>query len=82
MHRTQVQLDEASYRALRERAFATGCSLAMVVREAVASYLGHGRARRPPVSFFSFRRAGRSRGPMSGRIAVDHDEALAEDFLA
>ena len=81
MHRTQIQLDEASYRALRAQAFASGRSLAAVVREAVATYLAGAqkRRRRPTIRDFTFLRAGRSGGPSD--IAVNHDKYLAEDFL-
>jgi hypothetical protein len=39
MIRTQIQLEEAQYRALRERGVRTGQGLAQQVREAVGLYL-------------------------------------------
>ncbi len=40
MHRTQVSLDKPLYEELRRRAFERRVSMALLVREALAEYLG------------------------------------------
>ena len=43
MKRTQIQLDEATYEAVRRKAFEQGVSMASVVRETLADALGTSR---------------------------------------
>jgi len=82
MKRTQLQLDDHVYDALRRRAYESRSSIAGVVREALKAYLAlrprvvrMPQARRP--SFVgSFRTAQRSPRPVSER----HDAALARAF--
>ena len=40
MKRTQIQVDEETYRRLKEEAHARGASMAALVREALRAYLG------------------------------------------
>ena len=75
MVRTQLQLDEPTYSALREVAHKQRKSMSAVAREILHSHL---TAEKPlKLRTFSFVGAG-----ASGRsdISVRHDEALAEDF--
>lgn len=70
MIRTQIQLEEAQYRALRERGARTGQGLAQQVREAVGLYLA--AQDRPADSLESV--AGRFRArPLDGLKPHDHD---------
>ncbi len=75
-------LSPESYEALRERAYKERRSVASLVREAVAAYVGAKpkRRRRWRIEDLTFLRSGRSRGPRD--IARNHDKYLAEDFLA
>ena len=79
MKRTQVQLDEQTYEALRRRAFEKKCSVSALVRQLLADALGTGRpGRRLPLKDFSFIGAGRSRRDRFSPVSERHDEALAE----
>ncbi|MBI3998749.1 MAG: ribbon-helix-helix protein, CopG family [Armatimonadetes bacterium] len=82
MKRTQVQLDEHLYEALRRRAFEQGRSISALVRESLAQYLGTGK-RRPRLSRddFTFIGAGRSRQGRLSPVSERHDEALAAAFM-
>ena len=46
MKRTQLQLDESTYQALRERAYKEGRSISAVAREILSRSLGRGPAKR------------------------------------
>lgn len=82
MRRTQIQLDERTYEALRRRAFERGRSISSVVRELLAQSLGTGRAkRRPTIKDFTFIAAGRSRQDRLSPVSERHDEALAEALM-
>lgn len=48
MKRTQIQLDERTYEALRRRAFEKGCSMSSLVRELMARSLGTSTATQQP----------------------------------
>ncbi|MDP3734848.1 MAG: hypothetical protein Q8R39_00250 [bacterium] len=78
MHRTQIQLDERLFEAIREQSFREGSSVAGTVRRALrASFsLGDYGAR----TKFSFIASGRSRGKGSGTIARLHDDAFADSL--
>jgi plasmid stability protein len=82
MRRTLVQLDEATYRKLRQRAFRQERSISSLVRELVAKGLeGHGARERPTrLSQFSSVRAGRSKQGRLSPVSEKHDEALAAAF--
>lgn len=79
MKRTQVQLDEATYAALRRRAYEEERSVSAVVRDLLSASLGVRAARgKPSLRDFTFIGIGRSRqGPLSP-VSERHDEALAE----
>lgn len=82
MKRTQLQLEDEAFEALRKKAFTTGKSLAAVVREAVDQYLGRAPAkkRKLRIEDLTWIGSGSSGGP--GDIGRNHDKYLAEDFLA
>jgi plasmid stability protein len=78
MVRTQLQIDEKTYEALRLRAHLERKSISAVVREILSEALGReNQGRRGRTSAFSFISSG-----ASGRndISERHDEALTEDF--
>ena len=73
MRRTQIQLDEATYQLLRQKAHERHVSLARVVREAVAQYLSGAPKRRLTLADFKWIGMG-SADPEPGRsVAEDHD---------
>lgn len=77
MVRTQIQLDEETYRAARRVAFERHVSLSAVVREALAAALP-GAPRPSRRADFAFVGAGRSRQGSLAPVSERHDEALAE----
>lgn len=82
MKRTQIQLDERTYEALRRRAFEKGCSISSLVRELLTHSLGVGKAKkRPTIKDFSFIAAGRSRQDRLSPVSERHDEALGEALM-
>ncbi len=78
MTRTQLQLDNGTYQALRHRAYAESRSISAVAREALRKGLG---LEEPAHSLKDAKLTFVSSGA-SGRkdISVRHDEALDEDF--
>ena len=73
MIRTQIQLDEATYELLRQKAHERHVSLARVVRDAVAQYLTGAPKRRLTLADFKWIGMG-SVDPEPGRsVAEDHD---------
>ncbi len=76
MTRTQLQLDDDTYDALRRRAYRDRKSLSAVAREILRSGLGLEQRvnERYEFTFINSGNSGR------GDISVHHDEALAEDF--
>ena len=81
MKRTQLQLDEATYRVLRARAYEQGTSMAGLIREVLAEYLSPGPVRRKRIEEFAFIGSGRSSKSNAEPISAKHDEALTEDFI-
>jgi plasmid stability protein len=79
MRRALVQLDDETYRKLRERAFRQERSISSLVREMVAQGLADPAARARPtrISQFSSVRAGRSKQGRLAPVSERHDEALA-----
>ena len=78
MTRTQLQLDNDTYQALRLRAYTERKSLSAVAREALRKGLGLGEsAQSLAEAQLTFVGSG-----ASGRkdISVRHDDALEEDF--
>lgn len=77
MTRTQLQLDDDTYEALRLRAYQERKSLSAVARDLLRAGLGvpdPGGIKDAQFTFISSGASGRS------DISVRHDEALAEDF--
>ena len=81
MRRTQVQLDDATYEAVRRRAYEQGRSMASVVREALSEAFcaaGERDAKRT-VEDFTFVGMGRDPDPPPDvPVSVDHDKWFAE----
>ena len=79
MHRTQIQIDERTYAALRRRAYEEGRSLSALVRDMLAEALGTDRP--PPkrsLAQFASIGVGRSRQGKLRPVSERHDEALVE----
>jgi plasmid stability protein len=76
--RTQIQLDEATYQALRRRAYEEQRSISAVARRILARALAPAARRLPAAGRFSFVGAGRSRQGKLAPVSERHDEALAE----
>ena len=76
MKRTQIQLDDRTYHALRQRAFQEHRSISAVVRDTLSGALNL-RPPRAHVKDFSFIGAGRSRHRPGHPVSEHHDEALA-----
>jgi hypothetical protein len=94
MKRTQLQLEDPVYEALRRRAYETRTSMAGLVREAVGAYLkldrggrsspgsgGPGARRRTHVPRLSFIGCFRSTDGDLRPVSERHDEALARAFM-
>ena len=75
MVRTQILLDEETYRAALQAAFARHVSLSAVVREALAAALPGARTRLRPEDL-SFVGAGSSTQGSLSPVSERHDEAL------
>lgn len=80
MRRTLIQLDEETYRRLRQHAFRQERSISAVVREMIARGLegDASRHRRTRLSQFASVRAGRSKQGRLAPVSEKHDEALAK----
>ena len=80
MRRTQIQLDDATYEAVRRRAFEQGRSMASVVRETLAEALGtRGAGPRRRIEDFKFiGMASDPAPPPDGSVAENHDRWFAE----
>ena len=82
MKRTQIQLDERTYEALRRRAFQKGCSMSALVRGLLAHSLKTGKTKtRPSIEEFAFIGAGRSRQGRLSPVSERHDEALEQALM-
>jgi hypothetical protein len=86
MKRTQLQLEDPVYDALRRRAYESRTSMAGVVREAVKTYLGvpprpATRLKRPaPARRLSITGCFKTRPGALRSVAEQHDIALARAF--
>jgi ribbon-helix-helix CopG family protein len=78
--RTQIQLDEATYEAVRQRSYEERRSMSAVIRDLVARSVGTTASKPPgrPIAKFSFIGAGRSRQGRLSPVSERHDEALAD----
>jgi hypothetical protein len=79
MRRTQIQLDEATYQALKRKAFERGVSMSALLRELVRGQLIPARVPRS-LENFHFIGSGQSKQGRLAPVSERHDEALAEDF--
>lgn len=77
MVRTQIQLDEETFEAIRSIAFRERVSISEVVRRCLRQFLKGGR-KRSRRRAFTFIGAGAS-GQRD--LSERHDEAFSEDFL-
>ena len=82
MKRTQLQVDEATYEALRAAAFDRGVSMAAVVRESLRQYLAIDTEPVWNLDDLTFVGSGRSSRSGLEPVSERHDEALAEDFAS
>ena len=82
MRRTQIQLDDATYDAVRRRAFERGRSMASVVRETLSEAFGTASPAQEPqrtIEDFTFVGMGVDPQPPEDLpVSVDHDKWLAE----
>ena len=80
MKRTQIQLDDATYEAVRRRAFDEGRSMASVVRETLARTFGTApQEARKTIEEFTFVGIGSDPNPPEDvPVSVDHDRWYAE----
>jgi hypothetical protein len=80
MKRTQIQLEDGTYRLLKKRAFEQGKSVSAIVREMVEEGLRTPK-RRLRMEDLTFIGAGKSEPSPLDPISENIDAALAEDFL-
>ena len=81
MKRTQIQLDDETYAALRRRAYEEGRSMSALVRETLSQAFGaQGTRGKADVGDFGFVGVGRSRVRSDHPVSEHHDEALAAAF--
>lgn len=80
MKRTQIQLDDATYAAVRRRAFEQGRSMASVVRETLADAFGtRGAGPRRRIEDFTFVGMASDAAPApDGSVAENYDRWYAE----
>ena len=78
MKRTQVQLDDTTYRLARQKAFDDGVSMASVVREALRQYLVPEGSQTPTLENLGFVGVGSSDQGHLSPVSERHDEALGE----
>lgn len=82
MRRTQIQLDDATYEAVRRLAYERGRSMASVVRETLSEALGTaGPGQEPQRTIEDFTFVGMgvdSHPPEDVPVSVDHDKWFAE----
>ena len=80
MRRTQVQLDEATYEALRRKSYEERRSISALIRDLVARSVETAPPRSRPRSLaeFPFIGAGRSKQGRLAPVSERHDEALAD----
>jgi len=78
MRRLQVQLDEATYEALRRRSYDEHRSISALIRDLVAGSMRPARAASRPrrLADFAFIGAGRSKQGRLAPVSERHDEAL------
>ena len=84
MKRTQIQLDDATYEAVRRRAYEQNRSMASVVRETLAKAFGVESGvekRKWTIEDFPFIGMGRDPdNPPDAPVSEHHDDALADAY--
>jgi hypothetical protein len=82
MKRAQIQFDDATYAALRRRAYEEHRSISSVVREELGkALLPKKPKKRLTLKDFPFVGAGRTKQGVLSPLSERHDEALAEAIL-
>jgi len=84
MIRTQIQLDEDLYSALKERAYKSGKSMSAVVRDILGREFRAGvmsKGKKRSLEDFSFVNLGSSVQGDLAPVSERHDEALDEIYL-
>jgi len=77
--RTQIQLDDETYAAVRRKAYEEQRSISSVVRDALREKLGTKKGKkRLTLASFPFIGAGNTRQGKLSPVSEQHDEALAE----
>ena len=79
MVRTQIQLDEATYREIKRIAYEQGKSMSAVVREILKKSLGRKEKPKKKLTLEDFPFIGKYRSGESD-ISERHDDYFAEDF--
>ena len=81
MIRTQIQLDEATYREIKMIAYEQGKSMSSVVREILQKELGESepKKKKKKLTMADFPWVGKYKAGKSD-ISERHDDYLAEDF--
>ena len=82
MVRTQIQLDDAIYERVKNRAHLENRSMAALIRDAVAEYLNVPKKpkRKLKISDFTFIGSGSAEHPAGRPFSVYHDELWEEDW--
>jgi len=80
MRRTQVQLGEATYNLLRQKAFEKGVSMAALLREALREYLLGKPKSGAQLEGLSFVGSGLSAQKAHTPVSERHDEALVKSL--
>lgn len=81
MKRTQIQLEEPMFEALRQIAFQKRISVAAVMREMIKRQISPKQKSKLRLEDFTFIDSGRSHGKGAGTIAERHDEEFADTIL-
>lgn len=81
MKRTQIQLEEPTFEALRRIAFQKKISVAAVMREMIGMQVSPKQKSKLRLEDFTFIGSGRSRGKGAGSIAERHDEEFVDSIL-
>jgi hypothetical protein len=76
MRWTQIQVDEETYRGLKEEAHVRGASMAVLVRETLRAYLGLAPKGKKTLKAFPFISSGSSDQGDLQPVSERHDEAL------
>lgn len=81
MKRTQIQLEEPIFEALRQIAFQRKTSIAAVIREMIKMRGPSQQKAKVRMEDLTFIDSGRSRGKGAGTISQRHDEEFANSIL-